>query len=141
LTYPYCTSLWQSESIKKSSLRSTIVHSATISSFLLPSWKLTVIDRASLRLSESNQKHIEHMRNQVGKPLPVCCHHRGFVWNRVQQSCPVRICRVNTSENLYSRINMIRRHTGWVMLVQSFSIISQVVAHNSGCVSEWFPVR
>jgi len=54
----------QTESIQKSSLRLPIVHSVTTSGLLPPSSKLTEIDWAILKLSESTLK----TRHTHGKP-------------------------------------------------------------------------
>jgi len=53
---PHCTYLAECESIGKSSVLRTIVHSVPTSGLLPSSWRLTVIDWISLRLSKSSQK-------------------------------------------------------------------------------------
>jgi len=53
--------------INRFCLRLTIVHSKTTSDLLPPSWKLTVIDWGSLRLSESTQETCRTHGEQHGR--------------------------------------------------------------------------
>ena len=89
LAEPHCP-LGQSEPNEKSSLWLTIVHSVTTFGLLPPYWKLTVINWAGLGLSESTQIPSLTHGNCVGKQLPVCCRHEGFVfgidWSSLAQS-------------------------------------------------------
>jgi len=115
------------ESIEKSSLRLTIVHSVTTSGLLPPSWKLPVIDWASLRLSESTKESRRTRGKPRGKQLPVCCRH-GWLYRFVIDCRSLAQWRPkNTLKGLLSGINMIRDYTNRSgdVIVQSFSSVFQ----------------
>jgi len=121
----------QPESIEKSSLLLTVVHSVTTSGLLPPSWKLswklTVIDWACLRLSESTQEtrwtHNEAREKTTSSLLPLQMIVSGIDCISFAQLEYLQKARqiVSTVALTWSEITLIV----WVMLVQSFSTVCQ----------------
>jgi len=99
------------------------VHNVTTSSFLPPSFKLTVIDWVSLKLSKSTQEtrrtHGEPRRKTTSGLLPPRMILSVFDCSKFEQSeygeqirqDTVEIRLENTSKGFYSGINIIRDHS------------------------------